>query len=310
MPTSSNVQRISRVPNGASCELDALQIAGHAIIGRAEGHWYFVCGKTLGRPCEDIVHVSDNYVAVIDGSSLSPLTQGISTGYLIAHSIGQALHRINARASIEEALKGINATIDEAFRDKRAALGQSGRYAAASAAIYSRFRRQLWVFGDVLLSIDGNEIPLAKRIDQVVAAARQAYIAELIADGDTEDAIIQNKPEQVVVQPILERQQRAFLNKVDDLGLGYSNIDGTMDALKLAQVIDAKGASRITLASDGYAFLGTSWRATEIAMRRLLAVDPCLYRQYPQAKGLPLRRSSLAQRYPWFDDRAWVEWEL
>lgn len=269
----------------------------------------FVQGKNGDDTlCEDVIHLSKHFIAILDGATIGPWIDGKPSGRILSDCVSQALFDVPSDADIESATKLFNRKIRERFGYKSSLdVMQRNQRAAASAVIYSAQRRELWIYGDTMISLDGKVIDVSKRIDSIVTAARCTYVAELLASGRTEDAVMSEKLDFAAIRDLLALQQQSFLNRVGPSGLGYANIDGADEVLALTKTIDVSSAHRIILASDGYPFLRETLEETEAAVKDVLDKDPCMWNLYPQVKGLPHRREDKKALAPWFDDRSWIE---
>lgn len=265
----------------------------------------FVEGKA-GDPklCEDILHVSDGFVGVIDGSSIKGRTfDGKSSGRFIAEVIDAALSELASDSTMEDGTRFINARIRDAIGYAHSAdVMRAGRRPAASCLFLARKREELWVYGDTLLVTDDFEHDLTKKIDHITAGARVAFVrAELLA-GRSVQELMASTADMELIEPLLGLQQACFLNNIGAGDLGYGNIDGADEVLHFTRVISVKGVRNLILGSDGYVRLLPTLQETEAELFATLNADPLMVHRYPQVKGLrPGQRT--------FDDRLYVRLE-
>jgi hypothetical protein len=276
----------------------------------------FVAGK-LGDPdkCEDFLFVSPHYAAVIDGSSIKSRTFGHkSSGRFIAEVIDDALATLVPGLDMPTATRAINAAIRNqlGYSDNDAVMSLGAR-PAASAAILSMDRREIWAYGDTLLVLDGRVVDLTKKIDTVTTQYRCAYVLAERLSGRSVDALMRESQDLELIQPLLQRQQARFLNNVAAGDLAYANFDGSDQVIPLVRVIDVAGVETILMGSDGYPCLLSTLAETEAELARILAVDPLMYGPggFPQVKGIRLAADAPPDT-PWpgaYDDRCYLKLE-
>lgn len=251
----------------------------------------FVQGK-LNQPekCEDILFTSSDYVAVIDGSSIKSRHFGDKTsGRYIAELIAEALKDLPPNLTMEAATLIINKYIRQklGYPDS-AAVMTAGPRPAASVAILSLSKMEVWAYGDTLLTVDGIPHDLTKEIDNVTTLARCAYVRGRLLAGDTVDQLIRSTADLDLIQPLLQLQQAQFLNNKKAAHLAYANIDGADEVIDLVKIISVASAKEIIMGSDGYPYLEPTLIKTEEELARALRLDPLMIDLYPQVKGLRL----------------------
>ena len=151
----------------------------------------------------------------------------------------------------------------------------------ASAIIYSRARREVWMVGDCQAIIDGKLYETGKPYEQEIAGKRVALIKQGMTPAEARKAI-----ELLLVQAMLDGQNK-----------DYAVIDGFpiyRDGVKVVAY-----SSEIILASDGYPFLKPTLEESEAALVNQLTHDPQNINAFIATKGLVEGNLS-------FDDRAYV----
>jgi hypothetical protein len=265
----------------------------------------FVRGKSADQNlCEDIIHVSDKFVAIIDGSSIKGRTFGNkSSGRFVAEVIDRALYEVPANSTLVEGTKIVNQKIREAigYRDSQEVM-KAGRRPAASCMFFSRQREEMWTYGDTLLMVDGITHDLSKEIDRVVASARCAFVRAELLSGKSTEELVSSTADHNFIEPILSKQQESFLNNAAAGKLGYGNLDGADEVLHFARTISVKGATSVIMASDGFTTLFPTLEETEAELARIIKEDPLMINLCPQVKGVRPGNES-------FDDRAYVRLE-
>ena len=127
-----------------------------------------IIGKKSPEACEDGMVVTDDFIAVIDGSTsktpkhLNPdMKNGRYAMMLISEYIREEL---KTDASVDEFCQGVTAYIYNKVYEK---LGVEERLKehpeerlTASAILYSRTRNEVWMVGDCQAIIDGKLIDL------------------------------------------------------------------------------------------------------------------------------------------------------
>ena len=258
----------------------------------------YILGKKSEAECEDAIVVTEDFIAVIDGSTsktplhLSPtMKNGRYAALLTERFIRDGL---KPDASAAEFSRGITYYIYKVY--EQAGVADRMRQnpverLAASAVIYSRTRQEVWMVGDCQALIDGVLYENPKPYEELIATRRVELIRQGMPPLDARKAI-----EPLLVRAITEGQNRQ-----------YAVIDGFpiyMDGVRVIPCAPLQTASGITsrevvLASDGYPTLLPTLAASEAALASQLASDPQNIGSFIATKGLVEGNRS-------FDDRAYV----
>lgn len=248
-----------------------------------------IIGKKSQETCEDGIVVTDDFVAVIDGSTsktpthLAPeMKNGRYAMTLISEYIQEELE---AEASVDDFCQGVTAYIYNKVYCKLNVAERLGAHPeerlTASAIIYSRERREVWMVGDCQAIICGKLYENGKPYEQEIAGKRVALIKQGMTPAEARKAI-----EPLLVQAMLDGQNKS-----------YAVIDGFPIYRDGVKVVECQ--SEIILASDGYPFLKPTLEESEAALVNQLTHDPQNINAFIATKGLVEGNLS-------FDDRAYV----
>lgn len=264
----------------------------------------FICGKKNNPDlCEDMIVVTGDFLAVIDGSTSKtcPEMAGLSAGRFAAQVVGDAIRALPADCTGAAAM----AQLTQALRHATAAhmpIEQAIEKPTCSLAIYSRARQEVWRVGDIGILLDGDAHMSPKPVDDVTARARAMMIETLLLQGKTPESLQVDDLGRAFILPLL-RSQHIFANLAGDHVFGYGVMNGDDIPAQYINVLSAKGVREIVLASDGYPILQETLTASEEALREILQDDPLLYKRYASTKGLQAGQVS-------FDDRSYLRFEI
>ena len=163
----------------------------------------------------------------------------------------------------------------------------------ASAVIYSRLRREIWMIGDCQCLIGGELCENPKPYEQALAEQRAVKVEELLAQGKTPNEILSNDVARASVIP-------RMLREMQNQNRTYSVIDGFNIPERLVPVIALDFRSwEIVLASDGYPFLCSTLEESETRLAHQKTTDPLNIGDFKATKGFTPGNDS-------FDDRTYV----
>ena len=279
-----------------------------------------IIGKKSPEACEDGMVVTDDFIAVIDGSTsktpkhLNPdMKNGRYAMMLISEYIREEL---KADASVDEFCQGVTAYIYNKVYEK---LGVEERLKkhpeerlTASAILYSRIRNEVWMVGDCQAIIDGKLYENGKPYEEKIARKRVELIEQGLSPAEARKQI-----EPLLIKAMLSGQN-----------LTYTVIDGFpiyREGVKVVSVSDScsvqdsvpasdsvpcsdsasasdtipSSSSEIVLASDGYPFLKPTLAASEAALAEQIANDPQNIHSFIATKGIVEGNKS-------FDDRTYI----
>ena len=297
-----------------------------------------IIGKKSPEACEDGMVVTDDFIAVIDGSTsktpkhLNPdMKNGRYAMMLISEYIREEL---KADASVDDFCQGVTAFIYNKVYEK---LGVEERLKehpeerlAASAILYSRTRNEVWMVGDCQAIIDGKLYENGKPYEEKIARKRVELIEQGLSPAEARKQI-----EPLLIEAMLSGQNQTY-TVIDGFPIyregvkvvsvsDSSSVQGSVSSSDSSSVQDSvsssdscsvqdpvscsgsasasdtipSSSSEIVLASDGYPFLKPSLAASEAALAEQIANDPQNIHSFIATKGIVEGNKS-------FDDRTYI----
>ncbi|MCR4852966.1 MAG: hypothetical protein K5893_05195 [Prevotella sp.] len=258
-------------------------------------------GKHSQETNEDGIIIATDFIAVVDGStSKSPfqIHQGMSNGRYAMLLVKQVVEQLPAEVSLSELCQRLTEAFSNVYRDNSISMSSLEEHPetrlTASAAIFSRHLRQIWLIGDCQCLIDakGETISNPKPAEEGNALRRSEYIKQALAKGErTEHFQQQDNGRKLIIPAIIESCKGQ--NK------DFAVIDGFPISLKHVKIVDCQQASEIVMSSDGYPVLKPTLKETEAFLAELLKKDPLCIDDYKATKGLMAGNKS-------FDDRSYI----
>ena len=279
-----------------------------------------IIGKKSPEACEDGMVVTDDFIAVIDGSTsktpkhLNPdMKNGKYAMMLISEYIREEL---KADASVDDFCQGVTAYIYNKVYEK---LGVEERLKehpeerlTASAILYSRTRNEVWMVGDCQAIIDGKLYENGKPYEQEIARKRVELIEQGLSPAEARKQI-----EPLLIKAMLSGQNQTYtvidgfpiyregvkVVSVSDSCSVQDTVPAS-DTVPCSDSVSASGtisvsSSEIVLASDGYPFLEPTLAASEAALAEQIANDPQNIHSFIATKGIVEGNKS-------FDDRTYI----
>lgn len=279
-----------------------------------------IIGKKSPEACEDGMVVTDDFIAVIDGSTsktpkhLNPdMKNGRYAMMLISEYIREEL---KTDASVDEFCQGVTAYIYNKVYEK---LGVEERLKehpeerlTASAILYSRTRNEVWMVGDCQAIIAGKLYENGKPYEEKIARKRVELIAQGLSPAEARKQI-----EPLLIEAMLSGQNQTY-TVIDGFPIyregvkvvsvsDSSSVQDSVPASDSVPCSDSASASNtipsssseIVLASDGYPFLKPTLAASEAALAEQIANDPQNIRSFIATKGIVEGNKS-------FDDRTYI----
>lgn len=279
-----------------------------------------IIGKKSPEACEDGMVVTDDFIAVIDGSTSktpkhlnSDMKNGRYAMMLISEYIREEL---KADASVDEFCQGVTAYIYNKVYEK---LGVEERLKehpeerlTASAILYSRTKNEVWMVGDCQAIIAGKLYENGKPYEEKIARKRVELIEQGLSPAEARKQI-----EPLLIKAMLSGQNQTYTVidgfpiyregvKVVSVSDSCSVQDSVpaSDSVPCSDSVSASGtifvfSSEIVLASDGYPFLKPTLAASEAALAEQIANDPQNIRSFIATKGIVEGNKS-------FDDRTYI----
>lgn len=249
---------------------------------------HFICGKHTAADCEDGIVITNDFAAVIDGStSKTPkrLDPSMKNGRFAMLIISEYIKQMPADYTINDFCRGITLRIAEEYA-KRGIAEDMAKHPeerlTASAIIYSNSRKEVWMVGDCQAIIDGKHYDNSKPYEQEIAMQRATLIKNGMSPKEARRAI-----EPQLIKAMLEGQNRQ-----------YAVIDGTPIYMPGTCIVTASHC--VVLASDGYPTLLPTLHESEEALAQHLTDDPQNITDFIATKGLVDGNVS-------FDDRAYIK---
>ena len=285
-----------------------------------------IIGKKSPEACEDGMVVTDDFIAVIDGSTsktpkhLNPdMKNGRYAMMLISEYIREEL---KADASVDDFCQGVTAYIYNKVYEK---LGVEERLKerpeerlTASAILYSRTRNEVWMVGDCQAIIDGKLYENGKPYEEKIARKRVELIEQGLSPAEARKQI-----EPLLIEAMLSGQNQTY-TVIDGFPIyregvkvvsvsDSSSVQGSVsssDSCSVQDPVSCSGSasasdiipsssSEIVLASDGYPFLKPTLAASEAALAEQIANDPQNIHSFIATKGIVEGNKS-------FDDRTYI----
>ena len=279
-----------------------------------------IIGKKSPEACEDGMVVTDDFIAVIDGSTsktpkhLNPdMKNGRYAMMLISEYIREEL---KADASVDDFCQGVTAYIYNKVYEK---LGVEERLKehpeerlTASAILYSRTRNEVWMVGDCQAIIAGKLYENGKPYEQEIARKRVELIEQGLSPAEARKQI-----EPLLIKAMLSGQNQTYtvidgfpvyregvkIVSVSDSCSVQDTVPAS-DTVPCSDSVSASGtisvsSSEIVLASDGYPFLEPTLAASEAALAEQIANDPQNIHSFIATKGIVEGNKS-------FDDRTYI----
>lgn len=169
----------------------------------------------------------------------------------------------------------------------------------ASTAIYSVYRREVWLIGDCLCRFNGTTYANPKPTDGILSAIRADVLRYLIRKGHSVESLRAHDLGREWIWPYL-KDQCSFQNVGDAGPFGYTVLDGfPADPSRIRVLSLPADTGELVLATDGYPALADTLEETERLLARSLAEDPLRIGEYPSTKGVAAGNES-------FDDRSYL----
>ena len=270
-----------------------------------------IIGKKSPEACEDGMVVTDDFIAVIDGSTsktpkhLNPdMKNGRYAMMLISEYIREEL---KADASVDEFCQGVTSYIYNKVYEK---LGveewlkeHPEERLTASAILYSRTRNEVWMVGDCQAIIAGKLYENGKPYEEEIARKRVELIAQGLSPAEARKQI-----EPLLIKAMLSGQNQTYTvidgfpvyrEGVKIVALKMKPASSSIETYFQEQPKPVLSPNEVVLASDGYPFLMPTLAASEAALAEQIANDPQNIRSFIATKGIVEGNKS-------FDDRTYI----
>ena len=270
-----------------------------------------ILGKKSPEACEDGMVVTDDFIAVIDGStSKTPkhLNPDMKNGRYAMMLISEYIRaELKADASVDDFCQGVTAYIYNKVYEK---LGVEERLKehpeerlTASAILYSRTRNEVWMVGDCQAIIDGKLYENGKPYEQEIARKRVKLIEQGLSPAEARKQI-----EPLLIEAMLSGQNQNYTvidgfpiyqEGVKIVALKTKPVSSDIETYFQEQTKPVSSLNEVVLASDGYPFLKPTLAASEAALAEQIANDPQNIHSFIATKGIVEGNKS-------FDDRTYI----
>lgn len=274
-----------------------------------------IIGKKSPEACEDGMVVTDDFIAVIDGSTsktpkhLNPdMKNGRYAMMLISEYIQEELE---ADASVDDFCQGVTAYIYNKVYEK---LGVEERLQehpeerlTASAILYSRTRNEVWMVGDCQAIIAGKLYENGKPYEQEIARKRVELIEQGLSPAEARKQI-----EPLLIEAMLSGQNQTYTvidgfpiyrEGVKVVALKMKPASSSIETYFQEQTKSVLSLNEVVLASDGYPFLKPTLAASEASLAEQIANDPQNIHSFIATKGIVEGNKS-------FDDRTYIRFSV
>ena len=274
-----------------------------------------IVGKKSQESCEDGMVITDDFIAVIDGSTsktpkhLNPdMKNGRYAMMLISEYIREEL---KAEASVDDFCQGVTAYIYNKVYEK---LGVEERLKehpeerlTASAILYSRTRNEVWMVGDCQAIIDGKLYENGKPYEEKIARKRVELIEQGLSPAEARKQI-----EPLLIEAMLSGQNQTYTvidgfpiyrEGVKVVALKTKPVSSSIETYFQEQTKPVSSPNEVVLASDGYPFLKPTLSASEAALAEQIANDPQNIHSFIATKGIVEGNKS-------FDDRTYIRFSV
>lgn len=252
---------------------------------------------------EDGIIVTDNFIAVIDGSTSKTdkrFSRWKSNGRYCMQIIGKYISGMPKDICFEQFVSGVTLTVRKKYKDSQIKhlIAHPEDRLTASCIVFSRMQRQIWMIGDCQCIADDGYYNNPKPYEDEIASKRAAIITDLLESGH---ATISGLREHDIAREAVIPELIATMKNQN---ITYSVVDGFKIPMERTRVItlDFKPWT-IVLASDGYPFLKPTLEKSEALLDKQLQNDPLNIHAFKATKAFAEGNNS-------FDDRAYIRFSI
>lgn len=249
-----------------------------------------------GMGCEDGYLINDRFVVVVDGATSKGeyLWDGRRSGEYAKDLILEKMKTMKGDVECNSCFEMLHEVLKTQFViNKDIPISEELR---ASLLVYSDYYHEIWCLGDCNYMVNDNLYDNGKKVDTVIAEVRSLLIRSLLAEGRTEEELMEEDISRRWVMPLIERQY--YLENAD-CEFGYPELNSTSLNFGMIKRLKVKSGDRIILATDGYPVLKPTLMESEEERERLLREDPLCYKEYKTTKGFQTDMVG-------YDDRCYV----
>jgi hypothetical protein len=265
----------------------------------------FTEAKVPGAPGEDLIVVTDDYLAVMDGCTVryprsSETYGGVTSGRFAVLALAAGIARLASDLDAAEAIAELSQGLRRSLVDHDLLLDpREADRPSASAVIFSRARRQVWRVGDCQFAVDGRSNIRVKAIDRLNNSTRAACIRAQLLGGVDADWLRRHDVGYEVIDPVVQLQRR-FRNLAAPCRFGYGGFDGDPVPARYQEIFPVAGSqTELIMTTDGYPTVEPSLERAEARLFQIMHDDPLLIGRYGSTKPWVPGNNS-------FDDRAYL----
>jgi len=276
----------------------------------------FLLGKRPDQTlCEDMIVETPDFIGVLDGvTSKNDMLwetreRHVSGGVMATLLLKDVIENLDSNASVEEFLEQVESKFTSCYREAgvydylKKKVNHKAR-CQACLALYSSKRKEIWLFGDCQVKIDGKQFVKESGLENaemIYSKARALYLECELGEGKTINQLLEKDTGREFILPLIKKFSQ-FSND-EKSSLGYCVIDGFKIPLSLIEIIDATDAKEIILSSDGYPEISDTLEEAEKILKNQLDTDPLCFRENPRPKALN-------KGYNSFDDRGYIRFKV
>ena len=266
--------------------------------------------KSPTTPSEDGIVITDDFIAVIDGSTSKTLrrhNRRMSNGRYAMQLISRYIRRMPKDITCHQFCLGATRVIRQSYTSLWQRIrGEKSEQViqhlydhpeerlCASVIIYSRLRREVWLVGDCHCLLNGEYVDNPKPYEQPLAEMRAARVRELLKEGMSPDDLLHaSDPAREVMIP-------SMLELMHNQNVTYAVVDGfPIPETKVPVISLGFQPFEIVLASDGYPFLLPTLEESEARLQQQRRDDPLNIGTFKATKAFVQGNNS-------FDDRTYI----
>ena len=233
----------------------------------------------------------------------------MSNGRYAMRLISRYIRRMPANTSCHDFCRGVTASLFRRYKVPvlpfltsqsriQQLIDHPEERLCASAVVYSRLRREVWLVGDCQCLIGGEYYDNPKPYEDELARIRAEKVRELLAAGTPQADLLQ--PHDPARDTIIPRMLQAMQNQ----NRTYAVIDGFRIPEERVVVLPLDFRPwEIVLASDGYPFLCPTLAESEARLQQQRQNDPLNIGEFKATKAFVEGNIS-------FDDRSYVRFTV
>ena len=260
-------------------------------------------GKDSKKKNEDLIVVTADFIAVIDGSTSKTQRRvcwWMSNGRCAAKTVARFIRHMSPKTTSAEFCKGVTAAIARKYSKRHLDLYLSHpeERLTASCIVYSRLRREIWMVGDCQCLVGDNYFDNPKPSEHLMAERRANEAHRLMSEGkETVDSLLAHDSARDAIIPLL-------IEEMKNQNKTYAVIDGFPIPRQKVRVIPLDFSPwTVVLASDGYPSLLPTLAESEEALAAQRQRDPLNINTFKATKAFLPQNNS-------FDDRSYIRFTV